>query len=72
MGTATVEVDKNLKDQLISGAYSDIRVLTVADFGEGGLYLLKVESSLLPEGYNYQQELVIGSNGHYFRPWRDT
>ena len=72
MGTAHVLMHRELLSKLFAEDFnSEIRVLELKSFGEGGLYNVLVESHLLPDGYSGQKELFL-TRGLQFKRDHDT
>lgn len=61
MGTAHVLMHVELVKKLEN--HADLRLLSIADFGEDELHHALVESPILSEGYHGQQFIVVNDDG---------
>jgi hypothetical protein len=72
MGTAHIEVCRELHDDLAKRSSDKaFRIIHASPF-EGDFDLLLVESEMLPDRYNGQMEIVIDRDSIRFKPFLDT
>ncbi len=71
MGTCHVLMHENLLEKVRSQYSSSIKIYSVGEFEEGFFNVL-LESEILPNGYNGQQEMILEDGIIRFRRDTDT
>lgn len=73
MGTCHIEMSRKLLGKLLLKEWkTDIHITSASYFGEKDFYHVFLESSLLPDGYNGQMNIILEEDSFKFKKDQDV